>query len=426
VARRSSGRILKRTAKDGTISWRLGWELPPAPDPATGRLKRQYAYRTVKGGTKKDAQLELNRILASFRENAYVAPSRQTVEQCCADWLQSRQDLKKLRANTYHGYSEHIRRHIVPRLGAIELQKITSGHIQEFYGWLLREGGLKRAPKVAGEKQPPQPRGLAPQTVVHIHRTLSQVLKQARSQRPPRLAFDPLEGVELPRVGADARDAEDGTEKIKVLDEKQLAKLLAGFAGHRLETVALLAARTGMRRGELIALRWCDIDVANSVARVEWTVVDGGRLASPRLTFARPKTKRSRRAVALGAAAIAELETWRKRQAEDALKLGRQLRRDSEDLVFPYSIAEPRRPINPRYVTSEFIKRARKLGFEGLRFHDLRHCHATLLLKSGVNLKVVSERLGHANPSITLNVYQHVLPGMQEAAAAKMDELLKI
>jgi integrase len=424
--RRTEGRIFKRIAKDGTVSWRLGWELPAKIDPETGVAKRQHAYKTIHVKTKREAEIELEKVLRTLRDGTYVAPNELRLGELCEDWLKSRLDLRKLRANTLNGYAMQLRKYVIPRIGSLRVQKLTTDTFQTLCGDLLREGSTRRMVRAPGEDVG-TPRPLSARTVVHIHRTCRQVIAWAKRQR--RIAFDPTEDVELPKIEDDHHgegEGSGGSAIVTALTEEQLATLLAAFTGHSMDMLVRLAARTGMRRGELLALRWCDVDWAKTVLRVEWTLVDGGKAADGKLTMARPKTKRSRRAVALGAGTLSELDAFWKAQAADALKLGRQLKRHSEDLIFPHSIVEPRRPRQPRAVTKEFARKAAGLGFSEFRFHDLRHTHATLLLKNGANLKVVSERLGHATATITLNIYQHVLPGMQESAAAMFDELLEV
>lgn len=313
MSRRSQGlgRIMRRVAKDGTISWRLGWELPPAAeiDPNTGKPKRQYGYKTIKGGTKKDAQIALEKIKASLREGSYVVPARATFGQCCEEWLQSLLDRSKVRPNTWAGYANNLRTYVIPRVGSVEIQRATTAQIQNLYDTLLREGASQRKQT---QEEDSAAAGLSPRTVISIHRNVKQVIQMAMKQK--RLAVDPLMDVELPKASgdSDAQDDEAGGV-IHALDEKQLDALLQGFAGHQYETFVRMAAATGARRGELMGLRWCDVDNANSLVRIEWVVVDGGRKADRPLTFARPKTKRSRRAIDLDPGTLAALDAYWKR-----------------------------------------------------------------------------------------------------------------
>jgi integrase len=416
MSRRVEGTITARTKwADGTTSYLLTWYLGTQPNG-----KRQYGHKTVRVKTKGEARDELQKTVASLKDRTYVAPAKLTVGQCCEAWLESRLALRKVRANTYADYAEKLRAYVIPRIGATELQKLDTAQVQALYNELLSGGAAVR-------KRDGEAAGLSAQTVIHIHRRLRQVMGWARKTR--QIALDPTADVDLPTVGEDRRDdggddpGDDRQEIGTALDAEQLNALLAGFQGHSLEAFARLAARTGMRRGELLALRWCDIDAAKRTLRVEWTLVDGGKAADRRFTFERPKTKRSRRTIALSDATVAELDALWKQRAQDALKLGITVQRNSEDLLFPHSILEPRRPRNPRNLTKEFIRKAAAIGYP-IRLHDLRHTHATLLLKNGADLKTVSQRLGDANPSITLNRYQHVLPGMQEQVAKVFDSAL--
>ena len=416
MARRHEGRILKRIAKDGTVSFRLGWELPA--DPVTG--KRCYEYKTVHVENMKAARAELGKILGSLSDGTYVSPTRATVRQCCEEWLTARLVRKKIRGNTYAGYAMRLHKYVIPRIGDMEIQKVTADVLQKLYDGLLSGGATQRkqtidAAEVAGE--------LSPKTVIAVHRNLRQVIHQAIKQR--RLAFDPTKDVELPKAAGD-HDAtsEDAGGVIHALDEKRLGVLLDGFRGHALYAFVHLAAASGARRGELLGLRWCDVDFVGRRIRIEWVVVDSGNAADQPLSFARPKTKRSRRAIDLDVGTMAELDSHWKRQAEQALKIGRSMKRDSEELVFPRTVMDPRLARDPRHVTKAIISKAIKLGFDGFRLHDLRHTHASLLLQRGVNIKVVSERLGHRDASTTLNIYQHLMPGMQDTAVKAFADIL--
>jgi|SRR5882672_1581603 len=240
-----------------------------------------------------------------------------------------------------------------------------------------------------------------------------------------RMPHNAMEGVEAPAVDDSAsEDVEARPEgQGKALHEKQLAQVIDGFQTHSLGDFVRLAAQTGMRHGELLAARWQDVDFEKSLLRVQRTVVDSG--PGKPLTFAKPKTKRSLRAITLRADTLADLRSYRTRQAEQALAVGKRGELSADCLLFPYSIDEPRRPRNPGTVSSLFIQRARRLGFVGLRLHDLRHTHGSLLIRVGVDIGVVSRCLGHANSAVTLNVYQHMLPGMQEGATDQIDQLIR-
>lgn len=416
AGRRVEGNIEERTTwADGSKSYQLTWYLGEKADPKTGKVRRCYGYKTIRAKSKQEAKDELSKIIETIKNKTYVARSDMTVAEACEAWLQSRLDLKKVRANTHDANELHITKYIIPHIGSIEFQKLEKEEVEKFYLDLFREGSTQRK-QVSADGKVVSPQGLSPRTIQHIHRTLRQVTKWAKAKKA--IMNDPTDGAERPKVKKKRRS--DGTPAVKALDEKPLASLLVGFRGHPLEPLVKLAARTGMRRSELLGLRWKDIEFDRSELRVEQGLTEGGG----RLNFDEAKTDGSRRTISLGPNALAELEAYYRHQAADALKLGRQLRRDSTELVFPSSILEPNRPCRPRHVTRAFGDHAKRLGFQDVGLHCLRHTHATLLLKKKVPVKAVSERLGHSSITITLELYGWVLAEMQEEAATVMDAIL--
>jgi integrase len=202
-----------------------------------------------------------------------------------------------------------------------------------------------------------------------------------------------------------------------VLTPAQARTLLAAAAGDRLEALYMLALTTGMRQGELLALTWANVDLDTGALMVTATVqyaAGGG------FTFLPPKTKRSRRKIALPAAAVAALRKHKARQISERARVGSAW--DDLDLVFPNACGRPLDGTN--VLRQQLQPLLRRAGLPPIRFHDLRHTAATLPLRKGVNPKIVSELLGHSSVSITLDIYSHVLPDMQEQAAAAMDEAL--
>ena len=225
------------------------------------------------------------------------------------------------------------------------------------------------------------------------------------------------------RVGLTSRNVADNVDvprlrrrEMTPFTEEQARAFLAACIGHPYEALFVLALATGMRRGELLALKWDDIDFDNASLQVQRTLQKTLR----GYVFAKPKTTRSRRRIALSATVLAALKRHRVQQAETRLKLGDAW--TELDLVFPSALGRMYEPSNfVRYQFKPIIKRT---GLPNVRLHDLRHTAATLLLAKGINPKVVSEMLGHSNVSNTLNVYGHVLPHMQQEAADLMDRVL--
>lgn len=270
--------------------------------------------------------------------------------------------------------------------------------------------------------------------MLHIHRVISRCLSKATQMR--MIPRNPAVDVDAPKPNANKTgDLESGdkTEAIEneddidafendhnAIDRERLDTLLRGFQGRALFPIVATAAGTGMRRSEILALRWSDINFETKTVRITRSVEDtkeGG------IRFKRPKNKKSNRSIGIDAGLVRLLRSHRARQGEDALKLG--IRPSADALVFPRSPIEPTMPRRPRGVTKEFRKAADKLGFVGFRFHDLRHTHATLLLEAGVPINSVSHRLGHASAMITLTVYAHALPNSKAQAAVVAGSLLE-
>jgi integrase len=195
----------------------------------------------------------------------------------------------------------------------------------------------------------------------------------------------------------------------------QLRQFLDEIASHRLYPAVYLAANTGMRRGEVLGLRWKDVDLDRCRLSVQQALVN----IAYELEFADVKTQTSRRTIDLDERTIAVLRAWRKKQLEERLLVGR--RDDEAGLVFTQPDGSP---VHPDYFSQVFERHVSKSQLPRIRLHDLRHTHATILLQAGVPVKVVSERLGHSSPAFTMSVYQHVLPGMQADAAATFSEVV--
>ena len=247
--------------------------------------------------------------------------------------------------------------------------------------------------------------GLSPRTVHHMHRILKQALATAVRWRV--LPYNPLEFVDPPKV-------ERG--KMKALDPAETARLLAHFRPTRMFVPVLLAALCGLRRGEIAALRWASVDLS----RRQVSVVESTEQTAKGVRFKETKSGRAR-TVALPALVVDELRKARIGQAEELLRVGVRLT-DQTHIV----AQADGQPLQPNSLTHEFVRLlAKARGLPRIRFHDLRHTHATQLLSNGVHPKVAQERLGHSSVGITLDLYSHVLPGMQEDAAAKVDAAIR-
>jgi integrase len=379
--------------KRGPGVWAVVVELPRDPE---GR--RRQKWHTVHG-TKAEAERELRRILRELDTGLYADPERLLVRDYLARWL-SDHAKPNCSVRTYERYQELIQSYIDPRVGHLPLAKLRPLHIQAMEADLL-EGGRTR-------RQEGGPAGLSARTVLHVHRVLSTALRQA--VRWQLLARNPAEAVRPPRPTR---------APVQALDEEQTARLLAAAKGSPLHAPVLapvlVAVMTGLRRGELLALRWSDVDLEAATLSVAQTL----RVTHSGLVFAPPKTGKSRRLLALPPLVVETLREHRTRQLEERLRLGPVW--EEHGLVFP---GPDGRPWHPDTFTSAFRALCPRAGVK-VRFHDLRHSHATQLLKAGVHPKIVSERLGHSTVGITLDIYSHLLPGMQEEAVGRLEAALR-
>jgi integrase len=382
----------------GAHSWEIKVDL--GPDPLTG--KRRLRFKTVRG-TKKEALTELAK-LRTAPEASVSGSSPITVAAYLESWL-AEHARHRVSAKTFERYAELVHKHLAPALGAHQLAELAPQHLQRFYHAALTTP-RRRVQGARTVEYPP----LAAHTVKHLHRVLSQALKQAvRLRLLPR---NPAEDVDPPRPQR---------REMRILDQAQTAALLKAAEASPIYMPVLLAVTTGMRRGECLALRWRDLDLGAGKLSVVQTLEETKAPGAPKhtLAFKAPKTERSRRTIALPELTLEALKAYRVRQAEQGLAIGRRFGED--DLVCCNALGEP---LYPHLVTDAFSDLVARLGFK-VRFHDLRHTHISHLLAAGVHPKIASERAGHASVSITLDVYSHVIPGMQEDAAKKIDAALR-
>jgi integrase len=370
----------------GTRSWAVVVDLGRGPDG-----KRQQRWHSVKG-SRADAEGALVRLLRSLQTGEYVEPSKLTVKFYLERWLA---DYAKPNTSgkTYERYSEIVNANLMPALGHHKLTKLQPLHIQAVYTEALKRG--RRSGKG----------GLSPRTVLHIHRVLHQALNQA--VRWQLLIRNPASAVEPPRP--------QSTE-MQVLTETQTARMLALAGGTDLYVPILLAVTTGMRRGEILALTWQDFDPKSG----HLTVTKSLEQTKEGLTVKAPKTAKGRRTIPLPAITVQALKRHKAEQGRRRLRLGGLYQ--ELGLICAGSSGSHQEPDSFSQRFQIFLKRT---DLPRIRLHDLRHTHATQLLKQGVHPKVVAERLGHSSITITLDTYSHVVPGLQEDAARQLDRVLK-
>ncbi|AKX94603.1 putative prophage phiRv2 integrase [Moorella thermoacetica] len=340
---------------------------------------------TLYGKSKKEVLEKLTQALYQQQNGGFIEPSKITVEQWLNRWLT---DYAKphLRQSTWESYETVLRLHVIPTLGSIPLKKLQPADIQRLYASKLESG-------------------LSPTRVRYIHVVLHEAMSQARESG--LLLQNPTEAAKPPR---------HPKKKVQPLNPEQVKRFLETAKQDPLYPAFLLALGTGLRRGEILGLRWQDLDLQKGILQVRQSLIR----TREGLKFEEPKTEKSRRQIPLPPSVVAALKRHKAWVNQNKLILGPDY--EDHDLVFP---VENGRPRDPKGFAEYFNRLLDKAGLPHIRLHDLRHTHATLLLLEGVHPKVVQERLGHSTVSITLDIYSHILPGLQEKAAERIDGLLQ-
>jgi integrase len=375
------------TAKKGERYYAVIYE---GVDPVTGKERRRWY---AAGPRKADAQQLVTELMKRKIDGEYRPPDRVTLGSYLTDrWLPTKR--AQLRLSTFDSYRRNIKLHVIPRIGQIPLQRLAPEDLDSMYAALA-------------EDRPNGRRGLAPKTIHSIHQMLHKALADA--ERKGSVVRNVAALADPPKLSSAKKRA------MRVWDAEQLRQFLEGIEQHRLHPAYYLAANTGMRRGEVLGLLWTDVDLDARRLSVNQALVS----VAYAVQIADVKTGSGRRTIDLDPRTIHVLRSWRKRQLEERLALGGTY--EDHGLVFTRTEGPW---IHPDLFSKTFDRMVASSGLPVIRLHDLRHGHASLLLKSGVPVKVVSERLGHATPAFTMTVYQHVLPGMQAEAATTFANLV--
>jgi integrase len=374
-----SGHIHRR----GKNSWRLKFDI--GADPLTGA--RRIRYHTFRG-TKRDAEIKLAGLITENSKGQYIDTSKMTVadfiERWKRDWAESH-----VSAKTFERYAELLRNHVVAHIGDVQLQKLRAIHINELYGALLRGKDRK---------------ALAARTVGHVHRVLHRALGHANRW-----------GLVQQNVAALVTPPRVASTEIELLTPAQVQTVLERLEGRSVFPIFMLALATGMRRGELLALRWCDVDLDGAVLRVERSLEQ----TKAGLRFKSPKTRHGRRSITLPPSAVAVLRDHRKAQQELRLQLGVG-KVPADALVFPTWDGKPR---SPNALTKEWSLAVKAAGVPAVTLHSLRHTHASHLIAAGHDVLTISRRLGHGSPTITLGVYGHMFANADDRAASSIEAM---
>ena len=343
-------------------------------------------YRNVLGKTQAEVKEKLKTAIQETQSLDFSKTGQYTVGQWMDVWYENYAKIK-VRPSSHQTYKGYIENHIKPNIGDIPLEKLTTLDLQRLYKTLLARGRVDRL------ESKWQPRGLSPKTVRNIHQILSSALKLAQEQRI--ILTNPAEGCALPKVEH---------REMKTLPVEQLQSFLREAKDSGVFELYYLELATGLRRGELLGLKWEDIDLEHGDLRVRRQIarINGKVVEAPL------KTKNAYRTLPLAEDTISILNEQKK-------KVG------SSPWVFPSATGGPISPDSVLHMLHRVLKRA---GLPQVRFHDLRHTFATLALQNGVDIKTVSGMLGHFSAGFTLDTYAHVTTSAQKAAANTMGKLL--
>ncbi|MGE0128055.1 MAG: tyrosine-type recombinase/integrase [Blastocatellales bacterium] len=358
-------------------------------DTVTG--KRHYHSETFLGGAKQ-AEDRLREIIRRHRAGEPIKANADTFESFLDEWIEA----KKLSVaeSTLRVYVQTVNHYIRPALGKKLLARVTADDIQRLYGKLHKDDGLSRV------------------TIRYIHTVFSMIFKLAVKRK--KLIGSPMAGVEIPK---EWKDSEQEDEEERAMTPEQVMKFLAAAEGTRFDNLFKLAFHVGCRPGELLALKWSDLDTGARTLRINQSVVF--RKAGD-WYLKKPKTKLSRRTLPLTDALIEVLSAQRKRQLEARLKVGKLW--TDHGFIFANEIGEP----YPQWTLRDDWKVILKAAELPLNFvpYTTRHTMASVLIANGTNVKAVSERLGHSNVAITLQTYTHVSQGMQAEVSEEIERLL--
>jgi len=373
---------IQRGPSDGV--WYLRAELPRAADGSRSRRRERFV------GTKKDAERRLRDFLREI-ENGGIGDGRMTVREMCDRWLATCKH--RVGAKTYHRYEQLMRDYVVPALGGHRADKLRPAHVEAaLSSWVA-------AKRLDGSKG-----SISARSVRHVFDTLRAACRWAT--RMGILPRNPIDAVSPPTWQQ---------REMRTLDATGVAALLKAAHGTELGLPIAVLVGTGMRRGELLGLRWSDVDLDAGKLSIRRSVemIDGERREKP------PKTRRSARTLAIAPFVVEALRRQKREQNERRLLFG--LGRDENAYIFDRADCSPWRPDSFSWSFADLVRRSKGAK---VRLHDLRHSHATLALAAGTDLKTISAALGHSTISVTANTYLHEVESLQQGHAARIDAML--
>lgn len=376
----STGHIRKRPTKDGKTSYQLIVE--SEKDPITG--KRQRFYKTV-NGTKREAEAVLDRMKAEISGSGVMAkPSALKLSAWMEEWLTLY--LPNIEATTRANYVERINTKLTPYLGNIPLKSLQTSMVQQWINDLSKKENL------------------APKSVKNVFLNLKAALDKAVILK--MIPCNPCDGVELPKLKK---------YQAEVYDEAEIAKLFEVAKNTDMQLFLMLEISLGLRRGEIAALQWSDIDFENAVIHITQNCV---MVDSKTITKA-PKSQAGIRDLYIGDKLLELLKVEHQKYLDDKKRLG------GDFIDSNHVIRQPNgKAFVPTSLTQKWIRFRKEKGLKEIRLHDLRHTCATAMLSAGVSPKVIQTRLGHSDISVTMNIYTHSLPSMNKEAGEKIEGVL--
>jgi integrase len=377
------GSTIKRG--DGKTPWSYIIELPRGE---AGKRRQQWKSGFA---TEREADVAMRDALAKLDRGQHVEASKETLAQFMRRWLPSAK--ASIKPTTYAKYATLAEKYVIPGIGQVRLQKLTPAALNAFYADVLDHGRIQHKG------------GLSAATVGHVHGVIRLALSEGVRWRD--LASNPALDASPPRKTRPG---------MKTWSAPEAQSFLRYVADDRLYACYALALGTGMRKGELLGLAWRDINMVDGWINVRQTIVS----VDFKIQRSTPKTKAGRRSIALDASMIEILRAHRLRQLKERDLMGLPAQQP-DDLAFSQPDGSP---LHPGLFTDTFDRRVKAAGVSRIRFHDVRHTAASLMLAQGAHPKIVSERLGHASVSITLDLYSHSVPSLQQDAAAKLGSLL--
>ena len=375
--RRSNGEGNIRKRKDGRWEGRY----TAGHDPETGK----QIFKNVLGKTQAEVKEKLKKALEEAKKIDFTRTGKYTVEMWMEEWFENVCKIK-VRASSHQTYRGYIDHHIAPYIGDIPLEKLSTMDLQKLYRKLMTKGRVER---IESEKQS---KGLSAKTVRNINQVISSAMDFAVAQKI--VSVNPCKAVALPKVEH---------KEMQTIPAEHLEAFLREAKETGVYEMYYIELATGLRRGELLGLKWQDIDWKNGIIKVRRQVarVDGEIVEAPL------KTKNSYRAVTISQQAIEVLKT--------------QKAKTNDEYVFPSPNGGP---ISPDSVNNMLKRVLARAGIHKVRFHDLRHTFATIALQNGVDIKTVSGMLGHFSAGFTLDTYAHVTTSAQKEAAETMGQVL--